>query len=717
MKRRQFLSGSLGVAALSTIGMPSFSWATLSDNTLLIPESLADNPLLDFSALQKYSRIKPSHIVPAMEFLFEQSKQLIEQIASQSAPTWQNFYEPMALMDDKIERAWAAVSNLHSLRNDDDLRQAYNDARTKLTDFYTWRGMHKGLFDATNKLKQSLEFASYTVPQQKAIDDILLNFRLSGIDLPKDKQEELAKINAKLSKLSTTYSNNVLDATNGWSKTVSKDALKGLNESALASAKQAAENKGEEGYRIGLDIPSYMAVITYADDAALRQEIYEASATRASENGVNAGKWNNNPVVQEILELRLKMAQLLGFNNYAEYSLATKMADSPKQVLDFLTGLANRSRSQAQEQIKELTDFAKQHYHVDKINAWDIAYYSEKQKNALYDFDEEALREYFPETKVLSGLFEIAKRLFGITIKQSKADVWDESVRFYDIYDAMGKHSASFYLDLYTRENKRGGAWMSTAVDRIRRADGSIQIPVATLVCNFRKPAEGQPSLLLHSEANTLFHEFGHGLHLMLTQMEVQGVTGLNGVPWDAVEVPSQLMEGFTYDKHSLPLISSHYQTGKPLPSELLDKLIAAQNYQGAFNLSRQLEFALFDMKIHTDYVAGSKEGYANQVYLDTTKQVGVMPLPDFVRRPNYFSHIFSGGYAAGYYSYLWSELFANDGFAKFQEEGVLNPVIGKRLQDTILANGGSKSPMQLYVAFRGREPKLDALLAKYGIK
>lgn len=717
MKRRSFLSGSLGVTALGLVGMPNFAWAVLPESPLVIPAELADNPLLDFTGLPQYSKVKPEHIMPALDFLFAESKKIIEKVTADKQPTWYSFYEPMALMDDKIERAWSIVANLHSVRNEDALREVYSKASQHITDFFTWRGMHKGLFDTVSLLKQSPEFATYNTAQKKTIDDLLLNFRLSGIDLPEAKQTRLAEIKKRLSELSTTFSNNVLDATNGWSKTLTKEQLSGLNESALAAAKRAAESKGETGYRIGLDAPSYIAVITYADDANLRKEIYEASATRASDQGSNAGKWNNNPVVAEILELRLQMAKLLGFNNYAEYSVATKMADSPKQVLDFLEGLAERSRKQAKEQLQQVVDYAKTKHGVSDFQVWDYSYYNEKLKNELYNFDEESLREYFPEEKALSGLFEISKRLFGITIKEAKADVWDDTVRFYQVYDAQNRHMASFYLDMYARENKRPGAWMSTAIDRIRLADGNIQIPVAVLVCNFRKPADGEPSLLRHDDVTTLFHEFGHGINLMLTQMEIQGVTGLNGVPWDAVEVPSQLMEGFTFDRRTLPYISSHYKTGESLPNELLDKLLESQNYQGAFNLVRQLEFGLFDMTVHTHYQAGAADDYAYKTFIDVTKKIDVLPVPDFVRRPNYFSHIFAGGYAAGYYSYLWSELFANDGFAKFRDEGILSPVIGKLFEDTILSQGGSRSPMDLYVEFRGREPKLDPLLEKYGIK
>lgn len=717
MKRRNFLQGSLGAVALGALGLPKFAFGVVPNVALVIPENLSTNPLLDFSGLPKYSQIKPEHVMPAMEFLFAEARKVVEQVSALPEPTWESFYYPLADIDDKLERAFGAVANLHSVRNDDELRKVFSEARTLSTEFYTWRGMNKALFDVVNKLKNSPEFASYSIPQQKTIDDALLNFRLSGIDLSDSDQKTLAQINARLSELSTQFSNNVLDATNGWHKTVSHDALKGLNESALASAKQKAEEKGETGYRIGLDTPSYLAVMNYADDGALRQEMYEAFLTRASDVGPNAGKWNNNPVIAEILKLRLQMAKLLGFNNYAEYSLATKMADSPKQVMDFLDGLAKRSRAKAQAQYDELAAFAKSEYGVEKLNPWDIAYYTEKHKAALYSFDKETLREYFPEDKVLAGLFEIAKRIFGITIRPASADVWDSSVKFFEVYDASDKHKASFYLDLYARENKRGGAWMSTAIDRIRHADGSVQLPVAVLVGNFRKPADGEPSLLLHDEVTTLFHEFGHGVHLMLTQMDIQGVTGLNGVPWDAVEVPSQLMEGFTFNRTSLPLISSHYQTGEPLPSELLDKLLEAKHYQGAFNLIRQLEFGIFDMTVNTQYTADKPENWAQEQFLAVSRDVGVLTLPDYVRRPNSFTHIFSGGYAAGYYSYLWSELLANDGFAKFEEDGVLNPVTGKRLEDTILAQGGSRPPMELYVEYRGREPKLDALLANYGIQ
>lgn len=717
MNRRNVLKGGLSLMAISLVGLPKIASAVVPTVALQVPEALMGNPLLDFTGLPKYSKISAADVVPAMDFLIAESKKTIDDIAAIPSISWDRYYFSLLDIDDKLSKAWSAVANLHSVRNDDAMRAAFNEAQKSLTEYSTWRGMHKGLYQQVQAIKHSAEFATLDTPKQKAIEDTLREFRLSGIDLSDSDQKTLAQINARLSELSTQFSNNVLDATNGWHKTVSGDALKGLNDSALASAKQKAEEKGETGYRIGLDTPSYLAVMNYADDGALRQEMYEAFLTRASDVGPNAGKWNNNPVIAEILKLRLQMAKLLGFNNYAEYSLATKMADSPKQVMDFLGGLAKRSRAKAQAQYDELATFAKSEYGVETLNPWDIAYYTEKHKAALYSFDKETLREYFPEDKVLAGLFEIAKRIFGITIRPASADVWDSSVKFFEVYDASDKHKASFYLDLYARENKRGGAWMSTAIDRIRHADGSVQLPVAVLVGNFRKPADGEPSLLLHDEVTTLFHEFGHGVHLMLTQMDIQGVTGLNGVPWDAVEVPSQLMEGFTFNRTSLPLISSHYQTGEPLPSELLDKLLEAKHYQGAFNLIRQLEFGIFDMMVNTQYTADKPENWAQEQFLAVSRDVGVLTLPDYVRRPNSFTHIFSGGYAAGYYSYLWSELLANDGFAKFEEDGVLNPVTGKRLEDTILAQGGSRPPMELYVEYRGREPKLDALLANYGVQ
>ncbi|WP_205276569.1 M3 family metallopeptidase [Moraxella canis] len=716
MNRRRFLFGSLGMTAMGIFGLPNFALGVVPNVSLQIPKELMDNPLLDFSGLPKYSKIKPEHIKPAMMFLFEEAKKTIETVANEPDITWQNFYFPLAAIDDKIDRAWSAVSNLHAVANDDALRKAYNEARSLVSEFYTWRGMHRPLFDAVLALKNSPEYATLTTAQQKLIDDVVLEFRLSGVDLPKDKQEQLAKIDQRLSELSTQFGNNALDATNGWHRTFpTADALKGLNDAALASAKQAAEDKGESGYRIGLDIPSYMAVMTYADDADLRRTVYKAFSTKASPLADNTA-WDNTPVIAEIMTLRHQKAKLLGFDNFAEYSLATKMADSPKQVMDFLTNLSVRSRPKAQAQFAELSEFAKQTYGVDKVNAWDVAYYTEKHKSALYAFDKELLREYFPEEKVLSGLFEIAKRLFGITIRRGQADVWDSSVKFYEVYDPQNRHKASFYLDMYARDNKRGGAWMSTAINRIRRIDESVQLPVAVIVTNFRRPAEGQPSLLLHDEVTTLFHEFGHAIHLMLTQMDVYGVSGLSGVPWDAVEVPSQLMEGFTFNRTTLPFISAHYQTGEPLPADLLDKVIEAKHYQGAMSLIRQLEFGIFDMRLHSDSTAQTKQ-HAQELYLKVNKEIGVIDLPDFVRRPNTFSHVFSGGYAAGYYSYLWSELFANDGFAKFEEEGILSPVVGKRLEDTILGQGGSRSPMALYVAYRGREPSLKALLANYGIE
>ncbi|USZ14483.1 M3 family metallopeptidase [Moraxella sp. FZFQ2102] len=717
MKRRQLLQGTLSLTALSLVGLPKLATAMVPSVAMQLPDHLLDNPLLDFYGLPKYSQIKANDVVPAIEFLIEQSKSQIAQVVANPAPNWQSYYFGLFDTDDKLSKAWGAVANLHALRNDDALRDAYAKAQQSLTEYSTWRGMHKGLFDTVTKIKNSAEFATLSIAEQKSINDVLRDFRLSGIDLPSDQQVRLAQINTRLSELSTAFSNNVLDATNGWSKIVDEAALTGLNAAALESAKQKAADKGKSGYYIGLDMPSYMAVMNYADDEKLREEMYRAFSTKASDQGANAGKWDNQPVIAEILQLRLEMAQLLGFKNYAEYSLATKMADTPQQVMEFLTGLAMRSRDQAQAQIDELRDFAKQEYGKEMLNAWDVSYYTEKHKAKLYDFDKEKLREYFPEDKVLTGLFAILQRLFGIKVREKSADVWDESVRFFEVYDAANRQKAAFYLDLYARDNKRDGAWMSTAIDRVRDADGRVQLPVAVLACNFRKPADGQPSLLLHDEVTTLFHEFGHGLNLMLTQMDVMGVTGLNGVPWDVVEVPSQLMEGFALDRTTLPMISAHYKTGESLPDEMLDKLIEAKHYQGAFALTRQLEFGIFDMRVNSEYTADKPTNFAQQLYLDVTKQIGVLAMPDYVRRPNFFTHVFSGGYAAGYYSYLWAELLANDGFAKFEEDGVLSPVTGKRLEDTIMGQGGSRSPMDLFVEFRGRAPKLDALLANYGIQ
>ncbi|MDD2167557.1 oligopeptidase A [Glaesserella parasuis] len=673
------------------------------------------NPLLNNTGLPKFSQIQPEHVVPAIEQLIQQCRDTIEQVSQIDTPTWENFYLPQAITGDKLSRAWSPVGHLNSVKNSSELREAYQACLPMLSEYSTWVGQHQGLYQGYVKLKNSPEFATYSLAQKKAIENSLRDFELSGISLPADKQKRYGEISARLSELSSQFSNNVLDATMGWDIVIEDNAdLKGLPESALEGAKLSAQSKEKSGYRFTLEFPSYLPVMTYCENRELRQKMYEAYNTRASDQGPNAGKWDNSAIMAETLELRLELAKLLGFESYAELSLATKMAENPTQVVDFLEGLANRSKEQGKKELAELKAFAKESYGVSELQPWDIAFYSEKQKQALYAINDEELRPYFPEERVLSGLFELVKRIFGMRVEEQKEfDSYHENVRFFNIFDETGRLRGSFYLDLYARENKRGGAWMDDCINQKRLADGSLQKPVAYLTCNFNKPIGDKPALFTHDEVTTLFHEFGHGIHHMLTEIDVGDVSGINGVPWDAVELPSQFLENWCWEEDALAFISGHYQTGEPLPKEKLTQLLKAKNFQAAMFVLRQLEFGLFDFRLH---MSEPKEN----IVLDTLKavkaQVAVVELPTFVRTPHSFSHIFAGGYAAGYYSYLWAEVLSADAFARFEEEGIFNREVGQSFLDNILTRGGSEEPMVLFERFRGRKPTLDALLRHKGI-
>ncbi|MDE3932579.1 oligopeptidase A [Glaesserella parasuis] len=673
------------------------------------------NPLLNNTGLPKFSQIQPEHVVPAIEQLIQQCRDTIEQVSQIDTPTWENFYLPQAITGDKLSRAWSPVGHLNSVKNSSELREAYQACLPMLSEYSTWVGQHQGLYQGYVKLKNSPEFATYSLAQKKAIENSLRDFELSGISLPADKQKRYGEISARLSELSSQFSNNVLDATMGWDIVIDDDAdLKGLPESALEGAKLSAQSKEKSGYRFTLEFPSYLPVMTYCENRELRQKMYEAYNTRASDQGPNAGKWDNSAIMAETLELRLELAKLLGFESYVELSLATKMAENPTQVVDFLEGLANRSKEQGKKELAELKAFAKESYGVSELQPWDIAFYSEKQKQALYAINDEELRLYFPEERVLSGLFELVKRIFGMRVEEQKEfDSYHENVRFFNIFDETDRLRGSFYLDLYARENKRGGAWMDDCINQKRLADGSLQKPVAYLTCNFNKPIGDKPALFTHDEVTTLFHEFGHGIHHMLTEIDVGDVSGINGVPWDAVELPSQFLENWCWEEDALAFISGHYQTGEPLPKEKLTQLLKAKNFQAAMFVLRQLEFGLFDFRLH---MSEPKEN----IVLDTLKavkaQVAVVELPTFVRTPHSFSHIFAGGYAAGYYSYLWAEVLSADAFARFEEEGIFNREVGQSFLDNILTRGGSEEPMVLFERFRGRKPTLDALLRHKGI-
>lgn len=676
------------------------------------------NPLLTFTDLPPFSAIKPEHVKPAVEKAINDCRAKIDQLLDGNThPTWDNLVAPIEEVDDYLSRIWSPVSHLNSVMNSDELRDAYESCLPLLSEYGTWVGQHKGLFEAYKSIKASEEFSSLSQAQKKTISDALRDFELSGIGLPLVEQKRYGEISKRQSELGSKFSNNVLDATMGWTKHVTDvNELAGMPESALAAAQAAAEAKELEGYLLTLDIPSYLPVMTYCDNQALRKELYEAYVTRASDRGPNAGKWDNSELIAEKLKLRHEIARMLGFSTYSEKSLATKMAETPAQVLGFLNDLASKVKPQGEREVEELRQFAHSEFGVSELELWDIAYYSEKQKQHLFQISDEELRPYFPESKVVSGLFEVLNRVFGMTVKEREGvDTWHKSVRFFDIFDAEGALRGSFYLDLYAREHKRGGAWMDDCRGRRITLNGELQTPVAYLTCNFNRPVGDKPALFTHDEVVTLFHEFGHGIHHMLTQVTVGAVSGINGVPWDAVELPSQFLENWCWEEEALAFISGHYETGEPLPKEMLDKMLAAKNFQSAMFILRQLEFGLFDFTLHTEY-----DPEVGPRILETLAQVkakvAVLPSLEWNRFSHSFSHIFAGGYSAGYYSYLWAEVLSADAFSRFEEEGIFNTETGNSFLKNILEMGGSEEPMELFKRFRGREPQIDALLRHAGI-
>lgn len=676
------------------------------------------NPLLTFTDLPPFSQIQPQHIQPAVEQAIAECRAKIEEVlASDLEASWETICSPLTETDDRLSRIWSPIGHLNGVLNSPELRDAYEACLPLLSEYGTWVGQHKGLYDAYKSIKQSAEFDSLNQAQKKTITDALRDFELSGIALPADQQKRYGDISKRQSELGSSYSNNVLDATMGWSKHITDVAdLSGMPESAIAGAKAAAEDKELEGYLLTLEIPSYLPVMTYCDNPELRKEMYEAFVTRASDRGPNAGKWDNTDIMNESLKLRHEIARLLGFSSFSEKSLATKMAETPEQVLGFLNDLAVKAKPQGEREVAELKAFAKQECGVDDLNLWDIPYYSEKLKQKLYQISDEELRPYFPEERAIAGLFEVLHRLFGMSVKErTGVDVWHESVRFFDIFDDTGTIRGSFYFDLYAREHKRGGAWMDECRVRRTTVDGVLQTPVAYLTCNFNKPVGDKPALFTHDELVTLFHEFGHGIHHMLTQIDVASVSGINGVPWDAVELPSQFLENWCYEEEALAFISGHYETGEPLPKAMLDKMLAAQNFQSAMFILRQLEFGLFDFTLHSNFdpEVGAQ---VLATLADVKAKVAVLPGLEWSRFSHAFSHIFAGGYSAGYYSYLWAEVLSADAFSLFEEKGIFNKETGQSFLNNILEMGGSEEPMTLFKRFRGREPQIDAMLRHRGV-
>jgi len=686
------------------------------------------NPLLDFSGLPRFADIKPEHVTPTVDQLLRENRAVVERVASAAAPpTWDNFVAPLDDANERLSRAWGPVAHLNAVMNNASLREVYNANLPKISQYYTELSQDERLYAKFKALRTAPEFDQLTREQRKIIDNELRDFRLGGAELPADKKAEFKQVRSQLDKLSSRFNDNLLDATNAYAHYVTdRAALAGIPEDVLEAARAAAQAEGVEGWKLTLHMPCYLPLMQYADDRFLRESMYRAYVTRAAEFG--NPQWNNTPLIDEILRLRRRLAQLLGYESYAEVSLQPKMARSPDQVLGFLADLAKRAKPFAQRDFDELLRFARERLDLAELEAWDIAWASEKLRVERYAFSEQEVKQYFPETKVLPGMFGLVEKLYGIRITASEAETWHPDVRFFEIHDrgnadsGKGELIGQFYLDLFARPSKRSGAWMDDAVAR-RRTPSGIQIPVVYLNCNFSAPIGGRPPLFTHNEVITLFHEFGHGLHHLLTRVEQRGVSGINGVEWDAVELPSQFMENFCWEWDVVTGMSGKAVEAEArdphgdntLPRELFDKMLAAKNFQSGLQFVRQLEYALFDMHLHHDY---DPAGAITPLRLleRVRSEVAVLLPPRYNRFPNNFSHIFAGGYAAGYYSYKWAEVLSADAYGLFEEVGVLSPEAGERFRTEILGVGGSRTAMESFVAFRGREPTIEALLRHSGM-
>lgn len=675
------------------------------------------NPLLEMRGLPPFSQIHSEHVEPAIDQVLAENRAQVEALLnSNQSPSWQSLVQPLEQLEERLSRIWSPVGHMNSVVNSEALRGAYNACLPKLSDYATEMGQNEKLFKAFKQIADGPEYEKLDRAQKKIIDNALRDFRLSGIDLPAEKKARYKQIMQELSALNSKFEENLLDATNAWKIQISDQSrLAGLPESARAMAKQVAERESMEGWVFNLEYPSYLPVMMYADDRELRREMYTAFVTRASDEGPYAGQWDNTQVMEQILALRHEAAQLLGFDNYAERSLATKMAGSTDQVLSFLNDLAARCLPLARRELDEVRAFARDNGFSETLESWDVSYWSEKLRQHKYAITQEELKPYFPEDKVLNGMFAVVNRLYGMNIRERKdVDTWHQDVRFFEIQDSHGRLRGQFYLDLYARPHKRGGAWMDDCMTRMRTETG-VQIPVAYLTCNFSSPIGGDPALFTHDEVETLFHEFGHGLHHMLTQIDYPSVAGISGVPWDAVELPSQFMENWCWQREALDLIAGHYKTGEPLPEAMFKKMLAAKNFQSAMQMVRQLEFSIFDFRLHLEYDP-VKGGRVYEILEEVRRHVAVMNPPSFNRFPHSFSHIFAGGYAAGYYSYKWAEVLSADAFAQFEETGIFDRATGERFLVTILEQGGSRDPMEMFIEFRGREPTIDALLRHSGL-
>lgn len=674
---------------------------------------MSTNPLLVFNGLPQFNEIKPEHISPAIETLIAEGRALVAQLATRTeTPTWENFAIPLEAFSVKLSRAWGPVGHLNAVVNTPALREAYNDNLAKLTDFYSDLGQDERLYQKYKQIQASPAYAHLSLAQRKIVDNEVRGFKLGGAELAPAEKTRFKAIAEQLSKLGSQFEENILDNTNDFQHVVTDGAvLAGLPEDALQAAAEAAQAAGKTGWLFTLHYPSYMPVMQYCEHRGLRETLYRAYVTRASE--LSQPQWDNTPLIADLLKLKQEEAQLLGFENYAALSLATKMADSPQQVIDFLDTLAKRAKPYAEKDMAELTAYANT-LGLDDLQSWDVAYVSEKLRQDKYAFSDQEVKQYFPEPKVKAGLFRVIETIFGVQVRPVVAPTWHADASFYEISDQQRNPIAYFYLDLYARQGKRGGAWMDECITRHKTAQG-IELPVAYLTCNFSGPIGNKPALFTHDEVITLFHEFGHGLHHMLTQVEEYSVSGIKGVEWDAVELPSQFMENFCWEWEVLRHMTAHVDSGAQLPRNLFDKMVAAKNFQAGMQTVRQIEFSLFDMRLHSTF-----DPHGTQTALDVIEQVrdevAVSRPPKWNRFPNSFSHIFAGGYAAGYYSYKWAEVLSADAYSLFEEMGVLSAEAGSRFKQEVLAQGGARPAMESFVAFRGREPSMDALLRHNGM-
>jgi oligopeptidase A len=674
-----------------------------------------NNPLLDFSGLPRFADIKPEHVTPAVEQLLADGRATVQAVI-QANPTWEGFVAPLEDANERIGRAWGQVAHLHAVMDNPELREVYNANLPKVTKYWTELGQNQQLFEKYKALRDSKEFPGLSPARKRIVENAIRDFRLGGAELPPEKKQRYAEIQEELARLSAKFSENVLDATNAFSIFVTQEQTAGIPEDILEAAREAAQKDGKEGWKFTLHMPSYLPLMQYADNRELREKMYYASSTRASEFG--KPEWDNAPLIARIVPLKRELAQLLGYENFAEVSLVPKMAESAEQVLAFLDDLARRARPFAEKDVQELREFAKSELGIKDLQAWDVAYASEKLRLKRYSFSDQEVKQYFPEEVVIRGLFRVAETLYGVKFVSAQTPTWHPDVRFFEVREQSGEASfrpvGQFYMDLYARETKRGGAWMDDAITRRRKRD-RIQNPVAYLNCNFSRPVGNKPALFTHDEVLTLFHEFGHGLHHLLTRVEDLGASGINGVEWDAVELPSQFMENFCWEWDVLREMTHHVDTGSRLPRSLFEKMLAAKNFQSGLAMLRQIEFAVFDMRLHSDFDPASGKT-ALDLLEEVRKQVAVLFPPKYNRFPNSFGHIFGGGYAAGYYSYKWAEVLSADAYSLFEEQGVLSPDAGARFRDEILAVGGSRPAADSFRAFRGREPSVDALLRHNGM-